>query len=141
MSISLKGNSKRIIIGLSLFCVLCCFLSGCATVFGDNTRAIRVDSQPPGASVYIDNQQYGVTPAVISLPTYIYGGKNIQLRKEGYLDQSMMINTRFQPVALVNFLCWPGFIIDAATGDLVKIDPVNLNMNTQLQPVLSKGSE
>jgi hypothetical protein len=108
-------------------------ISGCASIAGSNTRAVKVDSQPQGAAIFVDNQQYGVTPAVITLPNYIYGGKSVTLRKRGYEDQSMMVNSKFQPVALLDILLWPTLLIDATTGDIVKIDPANLNLNTQLR--------
>lgn len=113
--------------------ILISLLFGCASIAGDNTRAVKVDSTPAGAAIYVDNQQYGVTPAVITLPNYIYGGKSVTLRKAGYHDQTMMVNSKFQPIALLDILLWPTFLIDAATGDIVKIDPANLNLNTKLQ--------
>lgn len=108
-------------------------IGGCASIAGNNTRAVKVHSYPSGATIYVDNQQYGVTPAVITLPEYIYGGKSVTVRKRGYQDQTMMVNSKFQPISLVNILFWPGFLIDAATGNLVKIDPANLNLNYKLQ--------
>lgn len=113
-------------------------LTGCASIVGDNTRDVRVDTRPAGATIYIENQQYGVTPAVVTLPTYIYGGKSITLKKEGYRDQTMMVNSQFQTVALLDIFCWPTFIIDAATGSLVKISPANRNFITDLQVIEQK---
>lgn len=109
-------------------------ISGCASIAGNNTRMVRVDSQPSGAAIFVDNQQFGVTPAVITLPNHIYGGKSITLRKRGYQDQTALVNTKFQPIAILDILLWPTFLVDAATGDLVKIDPANLNMHYNLQP-------
>lgn len=108
-------------------------LAGCASIAGNNSRAVKVNSYPSGARIYVDNQQYGVTPAVITLPSYIYGGKSVTLRKHGYHDQSMMVNPKFQPIALLDILFWPGFLVDAATGSLVRIDPANTNLNMHLQ--------
>lgn len=107
-------------------------LAGCASIAGDNTRLVKVNSYPAGAGIYVDNQQYGVTPATISLPTYIYGGKTVTLKKRGFQTQTQVVNTAFQPVALFNVLFWPGFIIDGATGNLVKIDPANRNLSYNL---------
>lgn len=107
-------------------------LTGCASIAGDNTRAVSVNSQPAGAAVLVDNQQYGVTPAVITLPTYIYGGKSVTLKKHGYQEQTTMVNSKFQPIALLDIFFWPSFLIDAATGNLVKIDPANRSINTTL---------
>ena len=118
---------------LALFCAALLILSGCASIAGDNTRAVKVTSQPTGAAIYVDNQQYCVTPAVVTLPTYIYGGKSLTLKKKGYQDQTMMVNSKFQPIALLDILFWPTFVIDAATGNIVKIDPANLNLNSTLE--------
>lgn len=107
-------------------------LTGCATIAGNNTRSIAVNSTPSGAEIYVDNQLYGVTPAVITLSTYIYGGKTLTLKKPGYVDQNRVINAQFQPIAILDILFWPSFFIDAASGSLVKIDPAALNINTQL---------
>lgn len=108
-------------------------LVGCATIAGNNTRQIKVSSYPAGASVYVDNQQVGVTPALVTLPSNIYGGKSVLLRKKGYQEHAMMVNTKFQPVAILDIFLWPTFIVDAITGDLVKIDPANLELNATLE--------
>ena len=118
---------------LALLCASFLIVSGCASIAGDNTRSVKVESYPSGAAIYVDNQQYGMTPAVIKLPTYIYGGKSVTLKKPGYQSQTMMVNSKFQPIALLDILAWPTFLIDAATGDLVKIDPANLNLTYRLQ--------
>lgn len=113
-------------------CSIATTLASCASIAGDNTRNVAVSSKPAGARIYVDNQQYGVTPAVVTLPSYIYGGKNLTLKKQGYRDESMMVNTKFQPIAILDILLWPTFIVDAMTGDLVKIDPANRNLNATL---------
>jgi hypothetical protein len=60
-------------------CGLCmgiaCF-SGCAD------RRIWINSDPPGAKIYLDGESRGLTPAVI--PFVYYGGREIVLEKEGY---------------------------------------------------------
>lgn len=120
-------------IKLGLTVTFMAMLTGCASIAGDNTRMVKVDSKPQGAAIYVDNQQYGTTPAIVTLPNYIYGGKSVTLKKPGYRDSSMMVNTAFQPIALLDILLWPTFIVDAATGNLVKIDPANRVMDTNLQ--------
>lgn len=118
-----------------LICSLFLSIAGCASIAGNNTRAVKIDSQPSGAGIYIDNQQYGVTPAVVNLPAYIYGGKSVTVHKLGYHDQTQIVNTKLQPIALFDILLWPTFLIDIATGNIVKIDPANLNLNYRLQHV------
>lgn len=113
--------------------VLALFVVGCASIAGNNTRCVKVESFPAGANICVDNQQCGVTPAVITLPTYIYGGKCVSLKKRGYQDQTMMVNTQFQLIALLDILFWPTFIVDALTGSLVRIDPANMCLKANLQ--------
>jgi hypothetical protein len=115
--------------------------TGCASMFGDNTRQVTVNSQPSGAGIYMDGVRHGTTPAIITLPSHIYGGKVISLRKDGYLEQSATINSKFQPVGLWNILFWPGFIIDGVTGDTVKIDPSSLVVSTNLETAASANKK
>lgn len=119
-------------IKLSIAAALAVALSSCATIAGDNTRQVSVNSEPAGAKIFVDGQQYGVTPATITLPNYIYGGKTVTLRKKGYSEQAFAVNSKFQPVALFDILAWPTFLIDGATGNLVKIDPANRHLKANL---------
>jgi hypothetical protein len=107
-------------------------LTGCASIAGDNTRSVQVNSMPAGATVLVDNQEYGTTPTVVTMPSYIYGGKTVVVRKKGYNDQAMQVNTAFQPIALLDILFWPSLIVDGATGSIVKIDPATRNLNAHL---------
>lgn len=120
------------IIKIALTCLFFLSVTGCASIAGDNTRAVRVTSEPSGAGIFVDNQQFGVTPNVVTLPSDIYGGKTVTLRKKGYQDQSMIVNTKFQKIAILDILFWPTLIVDGATGALVKIDPANLNLDYKL---------
>ena len=111
-------------------------ITGCASMFGDNSRQVAIRSNPSGASIFIDGKDYGRTPAIVTLPQYIYSGKTITLKESGYVDQDMQINSVFQIVGLWNILNLPiGFIIDAADGNMVKIAPSDTNIIATLQPV------
>lgn len=109
-------------------------LSGCATMFGDNNRQINVNSQPTGAQVFYNGNPYGVTPTTIRMPNYIYGANTITIRKDGYYDQSTNISGEFQAVGWWNLLNFPiGFAVDAADGNMLKIDPSQQNINLIMQ--------
>ncbi len=124
-----------------LIAAIALLTTGCATIAGNNSRAINISSEPSGAAIYVDNQQYGVTPAVVTLPSYIYGGKAVTLKKQGYQDQTMMVNSAFQPIALLDIFLWPTFIVDAATGCLVKVDPANTNLCGYLHKVETEAAK
>lgn len=116
-------------------------LNSCASIAGDNMRTVCVHSQPQGAGIYVDGLRRGTTPGSITLPSYIYGGKTIVVKKEGYQEQVLMVNSKFQPCGLWNILFWPGFFVDAATGNIVKIDPACYNLTAELQAVDSTMSK
>ena len=137
---TIKNILKKIVQPAAVSMVLLS-LTSCATIAGDNTRTVCVNSYPQGAGIFIEGQRHGTTPANVTLPNYIYGGKTMTLKKEGYYDQAMTINTKFQPCGLWNLLFWPGFVIDGATGNTVKINPAQLNLTTELQTVESANSK
>ena len=108
-------------------------VSSCASMFGDNTRTITINSNPAGADIYIDGINRGATPMVINLPTYMYTGIAINLKKSGYKDTGVVIDAKFQNVGLWNILNFPiGFVVDVATGNLVKVDPAAINTTVNL---------
>jgi PEGA domain len=53
-----------------------------ALVTGCVERRFRVESNPPGAYLYINNTPYGPTP--IDVPFLYYGNYDVMLVKEGY---------------------------------------------------------
>lgn len=110
-------------------------LNSCATIFGDNRRTVCINSQPKDVGIYIEGERCGTTPASITFPSHIYGGKTVILKKEGFYEQAVQINTRFQRCGLWNLLFLPGFLIDLATGDSVKIERTQLNLMSNLEPI------
>ena len=105
-------------------------LSACASVFGDKNRDVQVTSNPAGATVYYNNQEAGHTPTTIQVDS-TWGPKQIVVKKQGYEPAVRTVQTSFQPIGILNVLFWPGFIVDAATGNMVKIQPnVNIDMQT-----------
>lgn len=78
-------------------------------------RRFRVESNPPGAYVYINNVPRGQTP--VDVPFIFYGDYDIQLQKEGY--QTLRVKQPVKPpwyeYPIVDFVSenfWPGKITD-----------------------------
>lgn len=113
--------------------ILAISLSSCASLMGNNSRRISVDSDPEGASVFVAGRYMGVTPTSASLPSYIYGGTEVVFSKPGYEDATVTVDTELQPITFLNILFPPGFIIDVATGDIVKIDSLSTTTAVQLK--------
>ncbi len=62
-----------------VFVFILLFLIGCATPGGCVLRSLTVDSEPPGAMVYLDDELIGETPVTTTF-TY-YGTRKITLEK------------------------------------------------------------
>jgi PEGA domain len=78
--------------------VLCSLLPGCVR------RRLTVRSNPPGALVYVDNQQIGTTPCSVDF-TY-YGTREIRLIKPGFetLTVNQPIPTPWYQIPGIDFI-------------------------------------
>ncbi len=99
------------------------FVTGCATVLTQDTQNITVTSDPPGADVQIGPYKC-VTPCVLQIPK----GKNYAIDvKYGEQKQSVPLTKGVAGTTLINILFWPGFIVDAITGNVQKYNPTEYN--------------
>ncbi len=96
-------------------------LTGCSTMFGDNDRLVHVSSAPKGAHVLVNNQAIDdTTPTQIAM-TSMFAPTTITVAKRGCKPQTVVITPEFQKIGLLNILIFPGFIVDAITGDMMKV--------------------
>lgn len=99
---------------------------------GDTTREIHINSEPPGANIYIDGVLYAKTPGQILLPTAGYSTHKIVVSKRGFEPRNVYVNTQFQKVGYLNILMPPGFFVDFASDTMFKLNPKDLNQNVIL---------
>lgn len=132
---------RKIICFTSLMIVL----NGCASMFGDNTRVVKIQSDQPNTQIYVNGVSRGVTggsaQTEVQLDSYLYGNSGIVLKKQGYNDTYLPINTTANWSTLWNILNGFGFIIDAATGDIIKISPESRNLYGNMTPVTATVNE
>ena len=125
----MKAVLKPLIISLIASSML--LLSSCATLFGDNTREVSVNSYPQNAEVYLNNNYAGKTPTTLILGN-IWNSNMVQVKKPGQQAITTEVNSKFQLVGLWNILFWPGFIVDAISGDMMKIAPHSRNLTINM---------
>lgn len=66
--------------------IACAVLAtGCATIRNGRTQVVAVSSDPPGAQVFVGDEQVGATPTLLDLPR---SERNLTLRfeKEGFVS-------------------------------------------------------
>lgn len=78
----LSPPARRRLLLLTLVAIAATAATGCVK------RRMTVRSNPPGARVFVDNQEIGVTP--VSTSFVYYAPRKIQLIKEGYETLSVM---------------------------------------------------
>lgn len=93
-----------------------------------------INSDPPGADVYINGIHYGKTPTTIQVTNTTFGDYRITLKKEGYKTYEAILPKELKvgPL-LVGLLCfWPTLLIW-----LMGPPPMN---NFKLEPVEGGGN-
>ncbi|MDC8449824.1 MAG: PEGA domain-containing protein [Nitrospira sp.] len=98
-------------------------LSGCATIFTGSNDNITFKSVPEGARVEINGNSIGRTPVTVPVKRALTPPQ-VMLKLDGYDQRSILLQNGFNGVSILNIFFWPGFIVDAATGTLMKYDVV-----------------
>jgi len=113
--------------------------AGCATIIHGTHQKIPVKSFPSGASVYVKNNQVGVTPATLHLKRN--NDYTLTFKKSGYKPVRINLdrNFKFLPSILGNIF-WSGVIgivVDIADGAAYKLSPEQIN--THLNKLKNAG--
>ncbi|MCF8054700.1 MAG: PEGA domain-containing protein [Deltaproteobacteria bacterium] len=109
---------------LLLGTIVAILLTGCATMFTSSSDPITFSSVPTGAKVEINGVNFGRTPVTIPIKRSLTSPQ-VQMKLDGYEPGHIMLQNTFNGVAILNIFFWPGFIVDAATGSIMKYDVLN----------------
>jgi hypothetical protein len=101
--------------GLLLLCLIALGLPGCVR------RRMTVRTNPPGATVSVDNQVIGTTPAATSF--VYYGSREFRIEKDGYRTETIVQKIhppwyQFPGLDFVSETLWPGEIRDERIIDV-----------------------
>lgn len=122
----------KLCLGLLLLCMLSSV--GCVR------RRLTVQSTPPGASVFVDNQPIGTTPCSVDF-TY-YGTREIRLVKSGFetLSVNQPIPTPWYQIPPLDFISdnlWPVPIRDNRTVAF-NLEPQRMQ---SIDEIIARGNE
>jgi hypothetical protein len=110
--------------------------TGCATLFTNSSADISVNSDPEGASIYVDGlKRGGETPTDVTLD-YSYSSpwkeEEIVLKLNNYEDREFEVNHGIAGWYWGNFLLGPfagiGGLIDIFTGSWASVDMKSYNL-------------
>ena len=106
--------------------------SGCASIVGGKYETVRIETNPPGATVKTDREETkGITPTDFTLKR-----KNehyLTIEKEGYLPKRVTVDTELRGWFWMNLLSWGliGMVVDMATGSANNLDPKTIVVNLE----------
>jgi hypothetical protein len=106
-------------------------MTGCSTMFGNNSSIVQVNTSPKGAKISVNTVPLDdKTPADVHIRDKS-ASTVIKVEVPNCPPRSFVIEPKFQPVGFLNILFWPGFIVDAATGNMKAIpeDQQRINVN------------
>jgi len=109
-------KSQKIVLAI-LMVVAIFMLSSCATIFTGTKQDIYVNTDPPGAKVYVNGVDQGVlTPATIMVQRKSQVKYDFQ--KEGYIDGTVVQHGSFNFAVLANVFIGGliGVVIDVSSG-------------------------
>ena len=115
---------------LAAIAIATAYISGCATIFSRSNDPITFNSTPEGAVVFMEGQRIGKTPTVVNVKRSL-SPPMIEVKADGYYPQRVFLNNTFNTVSLINILFWPGFIVDAATGSMMKASQFNYDVELE----------
>lgn len=112
---------KKILLGSLGFASAIVF-TGCAGMFSGSTQQLTIKSNVDGATVEMNGRVIGQTP----VSTMIEKRKDllITVKKEGYQEATIPLNTTFDPMALVGLLSYGlPLTTDMQKGTAYQISP------------------
>ena len=108
-------------------------LSSCCTLFTPSKQAITFNGEN-GIKIYDDGVKIAEIKDNNSTSVFIkkeLSSKYLIAKKEGYRPTPLKLDTKFNSVAVINILFWPGFVVDAATGQMCKWDTTNIDIEME----------
>ncbi|WP_116107763.1 PEGA domain-containing protein [Lewinella sp. IMCC34191] len=109
---------EKIYLICAVWIMLC---SSCATVFSGTTDDVLFDSRPAGAAVYLDNHFLGRTPLRTRIPRTTRA-RYLTYELENHEPSTQLLRNRVNGITFINLLWWPGFVVDAVTGAICRIE-------------------
>lgn len=92
--------------------------TSCATVFTGSKRSVLFESEPSGAKVFVNGFEKGKTPIQIK----VKADDRVDFRLDDYRERVVIMDSKFNLVAILNGISIIGWGIDALSGSLKRVD-------------------
>ncbi|MEK7477510.1 MAG: PEGA domain-containing protein [Candidatus Coatesbacteria bacterium] len=114
-------------------------LTGCATMTNQGRQPMKVESNPPGATVYVDGKIVGLTPSTLSVPRK--QNTLVRIALDGYQDHFLRLKGVIDdPLVILDCLTIAGGLVDLASGAAYHMKPEQVNATLQPVDVVATGA-
>ncbi len=115
-------------------------LVGCATIMHGTRQDIGLSSSPTGASITVDGNPFGKTPAIVRLSRG--RGHIISIYADGYLPFEITLTKHVSGWVWGNLVFGGliGLVVDAASGGLYYLSPEQVYAKLSKKEVSLKGN-
>lgn len=105
---------------LSLLVMACVVLlsTSCASIFTGAKRNVLFETEPSGAKVFVNGFEKGTTPTQIK----VKAEDKVHFRLDDYTERVVIMDSKFNLVAVLNGFSIIGWGVDALTGSLKRVD-------------------
>lgn len=101
--------------------------SSCATLFTGSKDSITFNSEPSGATVYLNGIELCKTPCRVPVKREL-GDTDVEISLDGYQTRMITLDKEFNVVSILNLGNLLGWGIDAVTGSVMKYDRKQYNI-------------
>lgn len=92
--------------------------TSCASIFTGSKRNVLFESDPSGAKVFVNGFEKGVTPVQIK----VKADDRVDFKLDNYKERVVVMDSKFNLVAILNGFSIIGWGVDALTGSLKRVD-------------------
>ena len=92
--------------------------SSCASIISTSKRKVLFETDPPGAKVFVNSMEKGITPVQLK----VRAEDRIDFKLVDYQEKIVVMDSKFNLVAILNGFSIIGWGIDAITGSLKRVD-------------------
>ncbi len=96
-------------------------LQSCATIIDGTSDTIRFESEPPGATVYLDGAPVGKTPLDVKVSRKL-NSRDVKIAYDGYEPERFELSQAFNVVSVFNLGNLAFWGIDVLSGAIMEYD-------------------
>lgn len=121
---------------ITLLLVSIILFSSCASIFTGASRSVLFESNPSGAKVYVNGFEKGITPAQIK----VKADDRIDFKLVDFKERVVVMDSKFNLVAILNGFSIIGWGVDALTGSLKRVDTKYMKVDLEKTSVITTSS-